>query len=57
MDREGVAMSRDLGATQLKVVQPDEGDTGVLRPGVGVRFKIDAADVGGNVNLGPVSEK
>lgn len=37
--------------TQLKVVQPGEGDTGVLAPGVGVQFKIDAEDVGGHVSV------
>jgi quercetin dioxygenase-like cupin family protein len=36
---------------QLKVVQPGEGDTGVLLPGVGVQFKIDAEDVGGRVSV------
>jgi len=33
--------------TQLKVVQPGEGDTGGLVPGVGVQFKIDGEDLGG----------
>ncbi len=37
--------------TQLKVVQPGEGDTGTLLPGVGVQFKIDAEDVGGHVSV------
>ena len=37
--------------TQLKVVQPGEGDTGVLLPGVGVQFKIDAEDVDGRVSV------
>jgi quercetin dioxygenase-like cupin family protein len=37
--------------TQLKVVQPGDGDTGMLLPGVGVQFKIDAEDVGGNVSV------
>lgn len=36
---------------QLKVVQPGEGDAGVLAPGVGVQFKIDAEDVGGRVSV------
>lgn len=36
---------------QLKVVQPGEGDRGVLAPGVGVQFKIDAEDVGGRVSV------
>jgi len=35
--------------TELKVVQPGDGDSGVLLPGVGVQFKIDAEDVGGRV--------
>lgn len=37
--------------TQVKVVQPGEGDSGMLLPGVGVQFKIDAEDVGGNVSV------
>ncbi len=37
--------------TQLKVVQPGEGDTGILAPGVGVQFKIDAEDVSGRVSV------
>ena len=37
--------------TQLKVVQPGGGDTGVLAPGVGVQFKIDAEDTGGQVSV------
>ncbi len=36
---------------QLKAVQPGEGDTGMLLPGVGVQFKIDAEDVGGRVSV------
>jgi quercetin dioxygenase-like cupin family protein len=42
-------MSQVLSPTQLKVVQPGDGDSGMLVPGVGVQFKIDAEDVGGNV--------
>lgn len=37
--------------TQLKVVQPGDGDAGMLLPGVGVQFKIDAEDVGGRVSV------
>jgi quercetin dioxygenase-like cupin family protein len=41
-------MAQILGTpTQVKVVPPGEGDTGVLLPGVGVQFKIDGEDVGG----------
>ena len=44
-------MSQVLDRTQLKVVQPGDGDTGILLPGVGVQFKIDAEDVGGHVSV------
>lgn len=45
-------MTQALGSkTQLKVVAPGEGDTGMLLPGVGVQFKIDADDVGGHVSV------
>lgn len=44
-------MAQVLERTQLKVVQPGDGDTGMLLPGVGVQFKIDAEDVGGNVSV------
>ena len=44
-------MSQVMDPTRLKVVQPGEGDTGMLVPGVGVQFKIDAEDVGGNVSV------
>lgn len=37
--------------TDLKVVEPGEGDTGVLLPGIGVQFKIDAEDVNGRVSV------
>jgi quercetin dioxygenase-like cupin family protein len=36
-------------ATTVKVVQPGEGRRGGLMPGVGVIFKIDGADSGGNL--------
>jgi quercetin dioxygenase-like cupin family protein len=41
------------GATtaRLKVVQPGEGRTGGLVPGVGVVFKIDGADAGGVLSI------
>jgi quercetin dioxygenase-like cupin family protein len=44
-------MSQVIDATQVKVVQPGAGDSGVLAPGVGVQFKIDADDVGGRVSV------
>lgn len=48
----GVQMTQVVDAPpQLKVVQPGEGDRGVLAPGVGVQFKIDAEDVGGRVSV------
>lgn len=37
--------------TQVKVVPPGEGDSGVLLPGVGVQFKIDGEDVGGAISI------
>ena len=37
--------------TQLKVVQPGAGDTGVLLPGVGVAFKIEGEDTGGALSV------
>ena len=38
-------------AARLKVVQPGEGRTGGLVPGVGVVFKIDGADTGGVLSI------
>jgi quercetin dioxygenase-like cupin family protein len=38
-------------AVQLKVVQPGAGRAGGLAPGVGVVFKIDAADTGGALSI------
>jgi quercetin dioxygenase-like cupin family protein len=38
-------------AARLKVVQPGEGRTGGLVPGVGVVFKIDGADTGGALSI------
>jgi quercetin dioxygenase-like cupin family protein len=39
------------GARQVKVVQSGEGDSGGLAPGVGVVFKLDAADTGGLLSV------
>ncbi len=38
-------------ASTVKVVQPREGRTGGLAPGVGVVFKIDGADSGGALSI------
>ena len=38
-------------ATRVKVVQPGEGDSGGLAPGIGVVFKIDGADTGGALSV------
>ncbi len=38
-------------AARLKVVQPGDGRTGGLVPGVGVVFKIDGADSGGALSI------
>jgi quercetin dioxygenase-like cupin family protein len=38
-------------AVKLKVVQPGEGRTGGLAPGVGVVFKIGGADTGGALSI------
>jgi quercetin dioxygenase-like cupin family protein len=38
-------------ATQVKVVQPGQGDSGQLAPGIGVVFKIDGADTGGALSI------
>src|SRR6188768_492457 len=40
----------EVGA-RLKVVQPGEGRTGGLAPGVGVVFKIDGEDTGGALSI------
>lgn len=40
-----------VGGARLKVVQPGEGRTGGLVPGVGVVFKIDAEDTGGALSI------
>lgn len=39
------------GASRVKVVQPGDGASGGLGPGVGVVFKIDGADTGGAVSI------
>jgi quercetin dioxygenase-like cupin family protein len=38
-------------ATQVRAVQPGAGRVGVLAPGVGVIFKIDAADTGSALSI------
>ena len=38
-------------ATKLKVVQPGEGRSGGLAPGIGVVFKIDGADLNGALSV------
>jgi quercetin dioxygenase-like cupin family protein len=38
-------------ASKVKVVQPGEGRGGGLAPGIGVVFKIDAADSGGAISI------
>jgi quercetin dioxygenase-like cupin family protein len=38
-------------APRLKVVQPGEGRSGGLAPGVGVIFKLDGADTGGQLSI------
>jgi quercetin dioxygenase-like cupin family protein len=46
-----VAIQQVEGAARLKVVQPGEGRTGGLAPGVGVAFKIDGEDTGGALSI------
>jgi quercetin dioxygenase-like cupin family protein len=38
-------------APRVKVVQPGEGRSGGLAPGIGVQFKIDGIDSGGAVSI------
>jgi quercetin dioxygenase-like cupin family protein len=45
------AASSSLVASRVKVVQPGEGRSGGLAPGVGVVFKIDGIDTGGAVSI------
>ena len=44
-------MTSVAGGTRVKVVQPGEGRSGGLAPGVGVVFKIDGADVAGALSV------
>ena len=46
-----MAMRTTVDAVQLKVVQPGEGRTGGLVPGIGVVFKIDGEDTGGALSI------
>lgn len=45
-----MAIQQQVGV-RLKVVQPGEGRSGGLAPGVGVVFKIDAEDTGGALSI------
>ncbi len=38
-------------ATEVKVVQPGDGRSGALAPGIGVVFKIDGRDTGGALSI------
>ena len=44
-------MATTIDKARFKVVQPGEGRTGGLAPGVGVVFKIDGADTGGALSI------
>jgi quercetin dioxygenase-like cupin family protein len=44
-------MTSEITATRLKVVQPGEGRSGGLAPGIGVTFKIDGEDTGGALSI------
>jgi quercetin dioxygenase-like cupin family protein len=46
-----MAVQQTAGGTRLKVVQPGEGRTGGLAPGIGVVFKIDGQDSGGALSI------
>ena len=46
-----VSQSPVAVAARLKVVQPGEGRAGGLAPGVGVVFKIDGEDTGGDLSI------
>jgi quercetin dioxygenase-like cupin family protein len=46
-----MAISESIPVATLKVVQPGEGRSGRLGPGVGVQFKIDGADTGGALSI------
>lgn len=45
------ALGTTPAATRVKVVQPGEGRTGGLAPGIGVAFKIDGEDTGGAISI------
>lgn len=45
------AIAPVVAAPRLKVVQPGEGRSGGLAPGVGVVFKLDGADTGGQLSI------
>ena len=42
---------KTVGADQLKVTLPGDGDEGLLVPGVGVQFKVDGGDTGGALSI------
>ncbi len=44
-------MSLSLAAPALKVVNPGEGVSGMLAPGIGVQFKLDGADTLGALSI------
>jgi quercetin dioxygenase-like cupin family protein len=44
-------MTVPIAAPGLKVLQPGEGDTGMLGPGVGVQFKLDGPDSLGALSI------
>jgi quercetin dioxygenase-like cupin family protein len=44
-------MTAPIAAPGLKVLQPGEGDTGMLGPGVGVQFKLDGPDSLGALSI------
>lgn len=45
------APTAQTAQARLKVVEPGQGETGVLGPGVGVAFKIDGEDTGGALSV------
>ena len=44
-------MNAPIAAPALKVLQPGEGATGMLAPGVGVQFKLDGPDTLGALSI------
>src|SRR5689334_19538050 len=44
-------MTAPIAAPALKVLQPGDGDTGMLVPGVGVQFKLDGPDTLGALSI------